>query len=163
MKSIINADEVLAIAEQIERNGAKFYRRAADGFEVGRKKELLLNLAAIEDNHEEVFGDMRRDLTQFDSTDLGDQGTLYLKALAGGYVFDVTADPSEKLSGQERIEEILETALGLEKESVIYYLGIKEAVPVKLGQSKIDVIIKEEMGHIALLSKELAALRGELE
>jgi hypothetical protein len=36
---------------------------------------------------------------------------------------------------------------------------MKNAVPEKLGQERIEGIIKEEMGHIRLLSRELAQLK----
>ena len=35
---------------------------------------------------------------------------------------------------------------------------LKDVVPEKLGKNKVDDIIKEEMGHIRVLSKELLAL-----
>lgn len=70
-----NADEVFKIAEQIERNGAKFYRSAA------------------------------------------------------------------------------------EKDSIVFYLGMKDVVPAHLGTQKPDDIIGEEMGHMGLLSKELIDLK----
>lgn len=44
-----NADEIFQIAEQIERNGARFYRSAALlGFDKGTKQKLL-ELAKMED------------------------------------------------------------------------------------------------------------------
>ena len=36
-----NADEVFEIAEQIERNGAKFYRTSAENIADTNKKKLL--------------------------------------------------------------------------------------------------------------------------
>jgi rubrerythrin len=42
----------------------------------------------------------------------------------------------------------------------VFYLGMKEAVPEQLGRKRLDEIIKEEMGHIRLLSKELAAYKS---
>ena len=56
------------------------------------------------------------------------------------------------------MEEILKTAISAEKESIVFYLGMKDVVPAHLGQQKLDDIIKEEMGHIRLLSKELLEL-----
>jgi rubrerythrin len=35
------------------------------------------------------------------------------------------------------------------------YLGMKDVVPDHLGKKKLDDIIKEEMGHISLISKKL--------
>ena len=51
--------------------------------------------------------------------------------------------------------EILKSAIEAEKDSIVFYLGMKEAVPENLGKGRIETIIKEEMGHIRLLSKEL--------
>ncbi len=53
--------------------------------------------------------------------------------------------------------ENLKSAIEAEKDSIVFYLGMKEAVAENLGQDRIDVIIKEEMGHIRVLSKELVA------
>jgi rubrerythrin len=36
---------------------------------------------------------------------------------------------------------------------------MKDLVPEQAGKKRIDDIIKEEMGHIRLLSKELVALK----
>jgi len=38
---------------------------------------------------------------------------------------------------------------------------MKDAIPPRLGRGKIDEIIKEEMGHIATLSRELETLRHQ--
>ena len=38
---------------------------------------------------------------------------------------------------------------------------MKEMVPETYGKDKLDKIIKEEMGHIKMLSKELVALKNE--
>ena len=162
MSIAFNADEILEMAEQIERNGAKFYRRAAEGADA-RSRQQLLDLAAMEDVHEKTFASMRSELSEQEQKlmafDPEGEAGLYLQAFADGHVFDVNADPSELLTGREKMEDILQTAIGLEKDSIVFYLGLKEMVPEKLGKGKIDDIIKEEMSHIIDLSKELAALK----
>jgi len=54
------------------------------------------------------------------------------------------------------MEEVLQIAIGKEKDSVVFYVGMKEMVPEKFGKNRIGDIIKEEMSHIRLLSEELA-------
>jgi rubrerythrin len=158
-----NADEIFEIAEQIERNGAGFYRRASQGFADSPARQLLLDLAAMEDEHERVFAAMRAELSpeEKEPTALDPYGeaALYLRGMADGHVFDVRADPAKRLTGKETRGEILRTAIGLEKDSIVFYLGIKEMVPERLGKHRVDAIIKEEMGHIAVLSKELSSLK----
>jgi rubrerythrin len=157
-----SADEVLQIAEQIERNGSRFYRRASQGFADSRMRDLLLDLAIMEDEHQKVFASMRADLSPQEREpsvpDPYGEAVWYLQGMADGHIFDVRADPSELLTGKETMEEILRTAIGLEKDSIVFYLGLKEMVPERLGKQRIDAIIKEEMGHIGVLSKAMASL-----
>jgi rubrerythrin len=156
-----SADEVFEMAEQIERNGAKFYRKAADGVDDQKESDILLDLASMEDEHEKTFAAMRKDLSgaAAEATAFDPQGeaALYLQAFADGHVFDMKADPSEKLTGKETMDEILHIAIGLEKDSIVFYLGLRDAVKKKQGQDKLDNIIKEEMSHISGLSQQLSA------
>jgi rubrerythrin len=156
------ADEVFGMAEHIERNGARFYRRAAQGFTDSRGRELLLGLAIAEDKHEKVFAAMRAELSQQEreprAPDPYGEAIRYFREMADGHVFDVRADPSELLTGKETMEDILKTAIGLEKDSIVFYLGIKEIVPESLSKQRIDDIIRQEMGHIAVLSEHMTAL-----
>jgi rubrerythrin len=157
-----NADEIFQMAEQIERNGAKFYRNVAEGAADAGTKGMLLDLAGMEDQHLKTFSIMKTELSAQEKTaptfDPEGEAGMYLEAMAGGYVFDMRADPSELLTGEETIGEVLRTAVGLEKDSIVFYLGVREMVPTKLGKDRINDIIKEEMGHITVLTKKLASL-----
>jgi rubrerythrin len=150
-----NADEVFEMAEQIERNGAKFYRDAAKSVKDSSNKDLLLSLSKMEEAHEKTFKSMRSALTQAQKAstvfDPAGEAALYLKALADTRVF------FEKKIDTTSMLEILKSAIEAEKDSIVFYLGMKEAVPAAFGQDRIDGIIKEEMGHIRVLSKELVA------
>ncbi|HSM74261.1 MAG TPA: ferritin family protein [Desulfobacterales bacterium] len=148
-----NADEIFQMAEQLERNGSKYYRSAADAAARPEESALLLQLAAMEDEHEKTFqtlrselGDLERSATAFDP---GGEAAQYLRALAETRVF------FEKKIDISSMKEILKAAIEAEKESIVFYLGMREAVPTKLGKSRLDEIIQEEMGHIRLLSREL--------
>ena len=162
-----SADEIFEMAEQIERNGAKFYRISADGVKEASSRELLMNLAAMEDEHEKTFAAMRSDLTSKEKTtptfDPGNEAILYLKALADSRVFVARQIPDlgamADRSDDEIMQEVLKFAIGAEKESIVFYLGMKDAVPEGLGKSRLDAIIKEEMKHIRLLSNRLVSIR----
>lgn len=156
-----SADEILGIAEQIERNGARFYRKAAEAISDSRAGKRLLGLADMEYAHERIFADMRADLSGKEleptASDAWGEAALYLQGIADGNVFDVKQDPSEWLTGKESQVDILRVAIGLEKDSIVFYAGIKEMVPEELGRDRIEAILKEEMSHLALLSNELAS------
>jgi rubrerythrin len=153
-----NADDVFEMAEQMERNGGKFYRTAADSTPDSDNKEFLLELAAMEDAHEETFKAMRAELTgqEKESTVFDPEGeaALYLRALADTRVF------FEKELDVTSMKQILKSAIEAEKDSIVFYLGMQEAVPQKFGRARLDHIIKEEMGHIKLLSRKLLEQKG---
>jgi len=157
-----NIDEILAVAVQIERNGAAFYRKAAEGTADEELRKLLLELAEMEDGHLEVFSRMREELTDRDKEstafDPNGQAELYLRAYASGKIFDAQLDPVERLGSLGSPEEVLKFALDVEKDSVVYYTGMRDLVPERLGKDKVDGIIGEEMKHVALLSVRLAEL-----
>ena len=162
MTVVFNADEVFEIAKQIERNGAAFYRKAAETTE-GDPQALLLDLADMEDGHLEIFTQMHQELTGSDAAppavdDPEHQAVRYLQAFAGGRVFDLRADPTEFLTQRPSLEAIFRKAIELERDSVMFYLGIREAMRRRLGADKIDEIIRQEMGHITLLNELLQAL-----
>ena len=166
MSYYFNADEIFEMAEEIERNGAKFYRRAAEQIEYPDASKILLNLAIMEDAHEKVFIKMRAEMLKQGQTATVDpvfdpegEAGLYLRAMADGHVFNIREDLAETLTGQETREDIFKMALGREKDAIVFYLGMKDMVSERLGKDKIDWIINEERSHITLISKELTKFR----
>jgi rubrerythrin len=152
-----NADDIFEMAEQMERNGIKFYKTAAESVSDDEAKGLLLEFADMEKEHEKIFSEMRKELSldEKQSTVFDPQGeaALYLRALADTRVFfDKKIDVSS-------LENILKDAIQAEKDSIVFYLGMKEAVPESLGKSRLDHIIKEEMGHIRMLSGKLVKVK----
>ncbi len=159
----LNADEVFAIAEQIEVNGGKFYRKAADAVDYASTRKTLLELAAMEDDHEHFFAGLRSALLSEGGGQLAidpdDEAASYLRAFADGHVFEADKDTSWKFTGQELPEDILRVAIRFEKDAIVFFLGLKDAVPERLGKDKMDALIKEEQRHIVILTKELTALK----
>ncbi len=157
-----NADEIFEMAEQIERNGCLFYRTAAENSVEPKSQALLVKLAEMEAEHEKVFSSLRSELSLRDKTptvfDPNDQIGLYLQSMADGKVFDMRADVATFFTGKESMADILERAIEMEKNSIIFYLGMKEVISEAWGRDKIDILIKEEMAHIGFLSTERAAL-----
>ena len=153
MANEFNANDIFEIAIKIEQNGAIFYRDAAKKVEKEEHKRFLLELARMEDNHEITFANMQKGLKDEESFpttfDPDDENALYLKALADTRIFFEKKQPDNSFQG------ILSTAIQAEKDSIAFYLGMKEMVSAKLGQSKINDIIKEEMSHIRILAGKL--------
>jgi rubrerythrin len=156
-----SADEIFEMAEQIERNGAKFYRAAAKKLPAIR--QVLLDLAAMEDEHEKTFAAMRVELSASEKEPLvfdpDGQAQAYLRVMADGHVFNVRIDPAKLLAEQKSAQDVLKTALGVERDSIAFYVGLRDGVSRKAGKDKVEAIIKEEMSHIVILSQKLAELK----
>lgn len=152
-----SADEIFEMAKQIERNGVDFYKKAAADVQGDEEKRFLLNLAKMEETHEKTFAEMQKELADKEKAsqvfDPAEEAILYLKALADTRIF------FEKPAPGNDMKEILKSAVEAEKDSIVFYLGMKELVPSELGKKRVDNIVKEEMEHIRLLSGKLLELK----
>jgi len=150
----LNAEKIFDIAEQVERDGANFYRKAAEHANEDCRS-VLLALATMESNHERTFADMRADFSDGELqplvTDPARKGALYLQAAIDGKIFG--ANPLSELTGTESIDKIFEIAIDLEKDSVIFYQSMKALVPPGRARQQLDKIIDEEIGHILELTR----------
>jgi rubrerythrin len=144
---------VLQLAEQIERNGRQYYFEAAQAYEGGRG--VFLELAQVEMEHEKAFADMRVRLALKPSPPIDEDGNLahYIRNLAAGTFFEVGANPATLFQQNDSTQDILWTAVGLEKQSILFYEGVERILPEPGDRKTVDAIIAAEMGHIGMLVK----------
>jgi len=149
-----NAREVFEMAVSIERQGEIFYTKASGMFDDPQVRSMLAELASMEAEHEKIFLSMREEFTGHERYSSGydpdDLAVSYLRAMTSGEVFGVMAP----LSGTESLSDVLSRGIEAEKESIVFYTGLKGIVPEVLGREKIDRIIEEEMRHIVILSEK---------
>lgn len=139
MPITFNADEIFEMAEEIERNGAEFYREAAKNVSDAKTKQALLDMAAMEDDHLRTFEQMRKQLSGQEKGEIFDpdnRSALYLQTMADARGWEGRISPLEQLTGSETIKDIFEIALNSEKESVVFYSGLKALVSVKAGRDR---------------------------
>ncbi len=157
---ILNVDEIFEMAEQIERNGAGFYNRAADAVPDEHLRKLFLDLARMECEHEQTFARMRKEQPSVPPPyDPDDEAARYLQAFANGHVFDVSVDSGKEIAGLSPAK-ILEYAISLEKDSIAFYVGLKDLLRTEAEKDEVGKIIREEMSHVTYLSGELAGNKG---
>lgn len=164
MQTQFNIDEIFEIAEQIERNGAKYYRAAADVIDALEQRSMLVNLAKMEDEHERTFAAMRSEMakglqreTVYESDTSAEQ---YLWAWAEKAVFDMDTDPFAVLTSGADLREILQVAIGREKDSIVFYEGLKSGISIEDDKAKVDAIIREEMQHVGILTRAILGMRS---
>jgi rubrerythrin len=159
------ADDVFTMAVRIEENGKAFYEGAAGKSEDVQTKELFESLAQMEDGHIEQFKALRRNLSgSFPSDSVWDPEGLaesYLQATADTHVFTLEA-ATERLKAIRTPQQALDLALQFEKDSVAFFVGMKEMLPDPNGKGEIDQLIQAEMDHIRMLSiaKKTLAEKG---
>ena len=162
MAYYFNANEMFEMAIRIEGNGARFYRKAAGLQSDSSNRQMLEKLAIMEDHHQTVFREMRKGLSEADKTatvfDPQNEASQYLSAMADAHGGEGSPAAADSLSGKESITEIVNIAIGLEKESILFYIGLKDMIPPQYGQEKLEKIIKEEQKHVV----QLNALRRKL-
>ena len=151
-----SADEIFEMAKQIEVNGAKFYREAAEKVGGENEKAFLNGLAEMEDRHKKTFMELHekfkavaKDQEIFDPDG---EAVLYLKSIADTKIFFKKEPPADNMEG------IIHSAIRAEQDSIIFYLGMCELVSDDLGKDHVDGIIKEELEHIRILSNKAIEL-----
>ena len=146
-------DEVFEMAIQLERNGETFYTEAAKHARQPQARKLLLEFADWERNHEKLFEQLRDDLPETERagySDEGGQAAAYLQAHVAGEVFKLHDRAMQELTGQATLALIIDMAIAMEKEAILFFVGLRELVAA--GREKIDEIIAEERRHIQVLT-----------
>jgi len=158
MTDTFNAFDVFEVAEQIERNGTNFYIRAAELFNDPDICQMFLRLAEWEKEHGLIFARMKQQLSEQNRQEIASDAEDLLpdpRVMAGLAVFGMRSDPAEELRGRQGKTDIIRRAVEKEKDSIVFYHGLKEFVPAGADKAKIDDIIKEEMRHIVILDQSL--------
>ena len=131
-----NADEVYEMAERIEVNGEKFYRRASKLSKDDKVKALFDDLAYKEGIHKKIVMQLREALpaeaSRADAFDPDDEAGAYLAAVADSHVFAVYEDPAELLPEDVTPIQALKVALEGNASGVVELAPYKETV---IGQN----------------------------
>ncbi len=165
MAITFSSDDIFEIAERIESNGVLFYHTAAERFADSPVRYKLMDLAEMEHEHQKTFAEIRSELTEGERTiltfDPDNQSAMYLQAAVDGKVFDLDAGVETLIPEGSTVEDVLETAIRLEKDSIVFYTGMKDMVRGDAGRNMIDVIINQEIGHIVDLTNQIDSLHRE--
>ncbi len=153
MDEKFNAIEVFTIAEQIERDGAAFYRKAAEMFTRPDICELFGQLVEWELEHEQTFADMRTGF-QRDNPSVTVSDPEQCKAMAALSEFTITSLTPRGLADSMSLDDVLRFALQKERDSITFYTGLKGFVAEPTAAAKIDDIIGQELQHIEMLTSK---------
>lgn len=157
-----NADDVFGMAVRIEENGKTFYQGAAEMTDEENVKQLFQELADMEASHVTQFKTLRQQLGEQPQDSIWDPEGLaqsYLSATADSHIFTKEA-AENRLKGVTTADQALDMALQFEKDSLAFFIGIKDVVPDESSRDQVDELIDAERDHIRMLSAVKKKLAG---
>jgi rubrerythrin len=153
MGNIFAGSEVVEIAVQIEKNGRDFYRVLMNMSKDPKALDMYKYLSGEEEKHIVVFQKMLESIGQYDAPEAyPDEYVAYMKALASEHVFTQEGKGAELAKKVKTDKEAIDMGIGFEKDSIIFYEGMKKAVP-EYDLKIIDELILQEQGHLRKLSE----------
>ena len=154
--ALLTGDEVIEIATQLEESGEAFYNAAAERATGVEVKALFEELAVQEQYHRRAFQQMGRDAVEIAlSPEQWDEFEAYTGALLKNSFFAKPENALNQAAQAEDERSALQAALSFEKEAMLFFHELGEAVQ---GHDReiVGRIIQEEKQHVQRLSAILA-------
>lgn len=158
MGNIFKGSEVVEIGVQIEVNGRDFYNTLVAQSGNDKAKDLFKFLAGEEEKHIRSFNEILDSVQKYEPTEsFPGEYFAYMNALAGEHVFTQKDKGVEIAKSVKTDAEALDMGIKFEKDSIIFYEGMKKVVQEHDGKI-IDSLILQEKDHL----KKLAELKSSL-
>jgi len=152
MGNIFAGSEVVELGIQIERNGLDFYSTLAKQTKNESARGLFQYLANEEEKHIKAFQGILDKNEKYEPQGLdADDYFAYMNALAEEYVFTKENKGKEIAKKIKSDKEAVDIGIGFEKDSIIFYEGIKKVVP-EFDYKILDELIMQEQNHLRQLS-----------
>ncbi len=151
MGNIFAASEIVELGIQIEKNGRDFYKALCRQTKNITAAELFKFLAGEEEKHIGVFQGLLEKTEKYEPPQVyADEYVAYMNALASEYVFTRKNKGEEVAKGVKTDKEAVELGIGFEKDSIIFYEGMKKAIP-EYSLAVVEELIRQEQGHLRQL------------
>ncbi|MCK4870395.1 MAG: ferritin family protein [Gammaproteobacteria bacterium] len=150
MSKIFYLSEIVKFAVEKERQAYELYKMLHDASASEESKKLFSYLMEQELQHEKFYEAMLGGVTEEQSPNVKEDNeyTAYI---------DELIDASRKIAPYQDLDfndlnSVLDYAMAREKDSILFYVGLKNLAP-KATHDHIDQIITEEEKHLVILSK----------
>jgi rubrerythrin len=152
MSIVFSPAELINIAIGIERSGITFYDIMSKTTDNKIAKEIFENFVEMEREHLNTFQDiLSRTGSKMPPETVNPEYAGYLQALVDDAVFTNDAIMSEMVTQADSDIKALEVGISAEKDSILFYNELKNALP-RQDISIIDRIITEEKSHLQRLT-----------
>ncbi|MFA5276267.1 MAG: ferritin family protein [Candidatus Omnitrophota bacterium] len=151
MVNIFSGSEIVKIGIQIEKNGRDFYNILDKRSKNKKSKEIFRYLAGEEEKHIKVFEQILSSAENYEPAESYPGEYLsYMKDLAGEYVFTQIGQGAKVAKKMKSERDAVNKGIGFEKDSIIFYEGIKKVV-IGNNISLVDQLIAQEQLHLQKL------------
>ncbi len=159
--STYSVNEIIELAVQIEHNGYAFYNEALKHKGLDAKsQDLITTLRDQEVNHEKIFLALRddADLKNLTFTQDWELVASYLKTIVDSRIFNSPDAAIQLATKAQDVIAILDHAIQFEKDTLLFFHTIKDAITNPKAQAALARIIHEEISHVLRLSDYKATL-----
>lgn len=153
MGNIFAGSEIVELGIQIEINGRDFYNGLTKSAKSLKAKEIFKYLAGEEEKHIVAFQKILVSVEKYEPQEArADEYFAYMNALAIEHVFTQKNKGEEIARKIKSDKEAADMAIGFEKDSIIFYEGMKKAVP-EHDLKLLDELILQEQNHLLQLTE----------
>jgi rubrerythrin len=151
MANVFAGSEIVEMGIQIEENGRDFYETLVSQSKNDKAKDIFKYLAEQEKLHIKTFQKILEAVHKYEPPEsYPGEYFLYMKSLADEHVFTKKDKGKEIAKGVKGDKEAVDLGVKFEKESILFYEGMKKVVPE--NQTKVlDSLIAQENSHLLKL------------
>jgi len=153
--SNFSINEIIEMAAQIEKSGYAYYDRALQqGFLSTKGRELLTYLRDQEKEHEKFFNNMRsrEEMNLILENSDWDTVSSYLRAIIEQRLFNDENSAIRLATAASTEKELLTNAIQFEKDTLLYFLSVRDSINDSKAKDILSKIIKEEVDHVLQLT-----------
>ena len=152
MTNVFAGSEIVELGIQIEKNGRDFYNTLIAQSKNQKTKDMFKYLAGEEQKHIAIFQKILNSVQKYEPQEaFPGEYFAYMRALASEYVFTQKDKGNQIAKNTKSDKEAIELGIGFEKDSIIFYEGMKKVVP-QHDYRLLDELIAQEQDHLRKLS-----------
>ena len=152
MGNIFAGSEIVELGVQIEKNGRDFYRALAKKSKNQTARDVFGYLAGEEEKRIAIFQAILDNLVKYEPPEsYPGEYLAYMNALASEYIFTQKDKGEEIAKNIQTDKQAVDMGIGFEKDSIIFYTGMKQAVP-QHDHKIINELITQEQKHLRQLT-----------
>lgn len=154
--AFLEANDIVDLAMQVEKNGEAFYRAVAGTTHSAETRELFVDLAAQEVKHYATFSRLAASIgeKQWMSDQEWDDYLKYLRTTVQSTFFEGKDKALAAAREVKDEKQALRMAIAFEKETLLFFYDLRDAVPA-VHRTLVNTIVNEEKSHIVRLASLL--------